>query len=142
MTSPFPTLQSDNPSARALALQILLDCHQRNAFVQEILDQHLGRVQLSGPDRRLVTQLAYGVLRRRGTLDALLEPLVARSRPKVEPWLWEALRLGAYQLAILTHLPPHAVLNETVELASMFQRPGAKGFLNGVLRALSRLITD
>jgi 16S rRNA (cytosine967-C5)-methyltransferase len=157
MTTSPPTLHSDNPSARALALQILLDVHNCNAFVQEILDRHLGRVQLSGPDRRLVTQLAYGVLRRRGTLDALLQPLVARPRHKVEPWLWEALRLGAYQLVVLTHLPPHAVLNETVELAAMFQRPpspyplplggegrvrGAKSFLNGVLRSLSRLVTD
>ena len=123
MTSPVPTLHGDNPSARALALQILLDCHKRNAFVQEVLDTHLGRTHLSGPDRRLVTQLAYGVLRRRGTLDALLQPLVARPRHKVEPWLWEALRLGAYQLAVLTHLPPHAVLNETVELAALFQQP-------------------
>jgi 16S rRNA (cytosine967-C5)-methyltransferase len=132
----------DPPSARALALQILLDGHKRNAFIQELLDAHLGQVPLSGPARRLVTQLVYGVLRRRGTLDALLQPLVARPRYKVEPWLWEALRLGAYQLAILTHLPPHAVLNETVELASLFQRPGAKGFLNGILRAVTRLITD
>src|SRR5262249_31064692 len=130
------------PSARALALQVLLDCHKRSAFLQEVLDSRLGRLRLSGPDRRLVTQLAYGVLRPRGTLDALLQPLVTRPRHKVGPWLWEALRLGAYQLAILTHLPPHAVLNETVELATVFHRPGARGFLNGVLRALSRLVTE
>src|SRR5207247_2534271 len=57
-------------------------------------------------------------------------------------WLWEALRLGAYQLAILTHVPPYAVLNETVELAAVWQRPAAKGFLNGVLRSLARQMTD
>src|SRR5262249_41902980 len=123
MTTSPPTLHSDNPSARALALQILLDLHNRNAFLSEILHRHLRHVQRSGPDGRRGTQLAYGVLRRRGTLDGLLQPLVARPRHKVEPWLWEALRLGAYQLVVLTHLPPHAVLNETVELAAVFQRP-------------------
>src|SRR5207245_4503666 len=123
------TSHGDNPSARALALQVLLDGHKRTGFVQEILDAQLNRVPLSGPDRRLVTQLAYGVLRRHRTLDTLLQPLVARPRHKVEPWLWEALRLGAYQLAVLTHLPPHAVLNETVELAMVVQRPRAKAFL-------------
>ena len=137
MNTPHPS-----PSARALALQVLLDCQTRNAFVQEILDQHLGRSHLSAPDRRLATQLAYGVLRRRGTLDALLQPLVSRPRRNVEAWLWEALRLGAYQLTLLTHVPPHAALSETVELAAVFRRPEAKGFLNGVLRALSRLVTD
>ena len=48
-------------------------------FVQEVLDRppRAGR-RLSPADRRLATQLAYGVLRRRGTLDALLRPLVNR----------------------------------------------------------------
>ena len=131
-----------NDSARAVALQVLLDCQTRSAFVQEILDEHLGRSRLAPPDRRLVTQLAYGVLRRRGTLDALLQPLLARPREKVETWLWEALRLGAYQLVLLTHIPPHAALSETVELAAVVGRPDAKGFLNGILRSLSRLVTD
>src|SRR5262249_8402033 len=42
----------------------------------------------------------------------------------------------------LTHVPPHAALHETVELAAAFGRSSAKGFLNGVLRSLSGLMTD
>ncbi len=129
-------------TARAVALRVLLDCRTRRAFAQEILDDHLDTANLTPADRRLTTQLAYGVLRRRGTLDALLRPLVNRPASQVEPWLWEALRLGAYQLALLTQIPPHAVLHETVELASVWDNPKAKGFLNGVLRSLSRLMTD
>ncbi len=48
----------------------------------------------------------------------------------------------ACQLALLDQIPHHAALHETVELATRFGRPQAKGFLNGVLRALSRLVTD
>jgi 16S rRNA (cytosine967-C5)-methyltransferase len=127
-------------NARSLALQVLLGGHQREAFVQELLDRHLRGGALSPPDRRLATQLAYGVLRRRGTLDALLRPLVTRQPHQVEPWVWESLRLGAFQLALLTHVPPHAAIHETVELAAALQRPRAKGFLNGVLRSLSQLL--
>jgi 16S rRNA (cytosine967-C5)-methyltransferase len=129
-------------TARTLALQVLLDCRNGGAFVQEVLDAHLGRTPLSPADRRLATHLAYGVLRRRGSVDALLHPLITRDPHNVEPWLWDALRLGAYQLAFLSHVPAHAALNETVELAAKWGRPGAKGFLNGVLRSLSRLLTD
>ncbi len=129
-------------TARAVALRVLLDCRTRQAFAREILDDHLQHANLSGADRRLVTQLAYGVLRRRGTLDALLRPLVNRPPSQVEPWLWEALRLGAYQLALLAHIPPHAALHETVELATVWNNSKAKGFLNGILRSLSRLLTD
>jgi 16S rRNA (cytosine967-C5)-methyltransferase len=129
-------------TARTLALQVLLDCRNGDAFVQEVLDAHLARSPLSPADRRLTTHLAYGVLRRRGNLDALLQPLISREPHKVEPWLWDVLRVGAYQLVYLSHVPAHAALHETVELAAQWGRPGAKGFLNGVLRALSRLLTD
>jgi 16S rRNA (cytosine967-C5)-methyltransferase len=121
---------------------VLLDSDRHEGFVQELLDRHLDGAGLPPADRRLATQLAYGVLRRRGTLDALVRPFVTRQPHQVEPWLWEALRLGAYQLALLTHIPPHAALNETVELAAAFHRPGAKGFLNGVLRRVAELVTD
>jgi 16S rRNA (cytosine967-C5)-methyltransferase len=131
----LPTISSSN--ARCLALAVLLECRQKGAFVQEVLDQHLKQTSQSSPDRRLATQLVYGVLRRRGTLDALLRPLVHREPHKVEPWLWEALRLGAFQLLLLSHIPPHAALYETVELAAYWGQPRCKGFLNGVLRPLA-----
>jgi 16S rRNA (cytosine967-C5)-methyltransferase len=141
MTPRSPHFSGRRHTARSLALQVLLDCRRGDAFVQEVLDQRLGRANLATANRRLTTQLAYGVLRRRGTLDALLRPLVSRPLHEVEPWLRDALRLGAYQLALLTHIPPHAALNETVELAARFSRPSAKGFLNGVLRKLAPLLT-
>jgi 16S rRNA (cytosine967-C5)-methyltransferase len=141
MKAALPSLAGARQTARTLALQVLLECRQHDAFVQEILDKHLGRSSLAPADRRLATQLAYGVLRRRATLDALLRPAVSRRPDQVEPWLWEALRLGAFQLALLTHVPPHAALYETVELASACGRPRAKGFLNGVLRAVAGLLT-
>jgi 16S rRNA (cytosine967-C5)-methyltransferase len=140
---PTPPPRFNGPhTARSLALQVLFEVRQGDAFVQEILDRQLSAVELSPADRRLCTQLAYGVLRRQGTLDALLRHAVTRQRHEVEPWLWDVLRLGAFQLALLSHIPPHAALNETVELAAPLGRPRAKAFINGVLRALSRLLTD
>jgi 16S rRNA (cytosine967-C5)-methyltransferase len=132
---------ADKPTARNVALQVLLDCRQHDAFVQELLDHHLGRSALAPIDRRLATQLAYGVLRRRGTLDALLRPVVARRPDQVEPWLHDILRLGVFQLALLSHIPPHAAIYETVELAAACGRPRAKGFINGILRAAAGLLT-
>ena len=69
------TLLLARTSARALALHILLECRKKQAFVQDLLDENLRAASLSAADRRLATQLVYGVLRRRGTLDALLRPL-------------------------------------------------------------------
>lgn len=129
------------PNARSAALHALLECRKKEAFVQEVLDRVLHEQPLSPADRRLTTQMAYGVLRRRGTLDALLRPLVNRPLEQMQPWLWESLRLGAFQLTLLSQIPPHAAIYETVELATRHGEPKAKGFINGVLRSLSRLLT-
>jgi 16S rRNA (cytosine967-C5)-methyltransferase len=137
-----PRFAGARHSPRSLALQVLIDCRRHDAFVQEILDTELSQAGLAPADRRLATQLIYGVLRRRGSLDALLRPLLTRQPHQVEPWLWDTLRLGAFQLALLTHIPPHAAIHETVELAAVYQRPRAKGFVNGVLRAVAKLVTD
>src|SRR5262249_11415455 len=142
MTRPATQFAGRAHDARSLALQVLLESRRENAFIQELLDKQLDRAQLTAADRRLATQLTYGVLRRRGTLDAVLRPLVQRQPHQVEPWLWDALRIGAFQLALLSHVPPHAAIYETVELASTYKRPGAKGFLNGVLRTLANLFSD
>jgi 16S rRNA (cytosine967-C5)-methyltransferase len=138
---PAPRFRSGRHNARSLALQVLLDCARHDAFIQEALDRRLSDSGLSPADRGLATQFAYSTLRRRGTLLALLEPLVSRPRQQVEPWLWEALSLGACQLTLLSHVPAHAAIHETVELAVLFGRPGAKGFLNAILRALAALLT-
>lgn len=142
MKPPPPRYLGRRHTGRSLALHVLLECHSGDAFIQDVLDRALTQFPLEAADRRLTTQLAYGVLRRRGSLDALLRTAVSRQPHEVEEWLWDALRLGTFQLALLTHIPPHAALNETVELAAAYGRPGAKGFLNGILRKLSSLMTD
>ncbi|HEY7329506.1 MAG TPA: 16S rRNA (cytosine(967)-C(5))-methyltransferase RsmB [Gemmataceae bacterium] len=142
MKRALPIFRGRSHNARSLALQVLLECRKHDAFVGEILDRWFTTHALSAADRRLVTQLVYGVLRRRGTLRAMLEPFVNRPANKVEAWLWDALYLGACQLALLTHIPAHAAVHETVELAVSFGRPGARGFLNGILRRLAELMTE
>ena len=97
-----------------------------------------GRLALSGPDRRLATQIVLGVVRRRATLDALVRPHVSRPFHEVQEPLVDLLRVGAYQLAFLTHVPRHAAVHETVEATL----PPARGFVNAVLRRVSEAVTD
>jgi 16S rRNA (cytosine967-C5)-methyltransferase len=140
--SPSPLSPSGQDTPRGLALRILLHCQDGRALIQESLHQLLGQVVLRPADRRLVTQLTYGIMRRRGALDALLRPLSTRPISRIDPVVWEIIRLGAYQLALLSHIPPHAALNESVELAGVWVSPKVKGFVNAILRTLSRLLTD
>ncbi len=136
-------------TAREIAADVLHRSRARTGFVGELVDEalaqgdrHPTRPPLSLLDRRFLTQLVFGVVRRRGTLDALLKPFIRIPFHAVEPRVWDVLHLGAFQLALLTHVPPHAAVNETVELAEYVGAPRAKGFVNGVMRRVSELVTD
>jgi 16S rRNA (cytosine967-C5)-methyltransferase len=124
--------------ARHVALEVLLAGRRHTAFVQELLNQHLNDSGLAPPDRRLAAQLVYGVLRRRSTLDALIDPFVARPLGPDRQNVREVLRLGALQLVLLDNIPVHAATHSTVGLVD---NPKMRGFVNAVLRNVGDLRT-
>jgi 16S rRNA (cytosine967-C5)-methyltransferase len=126
-------------TARQVAADILHRTRFHSAFVGELLD---AAPPLAPNDRRLVMQLVYGVLRRKGTLDALLAPFMRTPFHAIQERVHDVLHLGAFQLAYLTHVPKHAAVHESVALADHIGSPQAKGFLNGILRRISELVTD
>ncbi len=134
-------------TARQVAADVLHRSRARDGFASELIDDALGgkggsHAPLGAQDRRFVTQLVFGVIRRSGTLDALLKPFIQLPLHAVQPRVWDVLRLGAFQLTFLTHVPRHAAVNETVELAAYVGAERAKGFVNGVMRRIAELVTD
>lgn len=129
-------------TARQIAADVLNRSRSHEAFAAELIDSAVSAAPVTPQDRRFLTQLVNGVIRRRGTLDALLKPFVRIPFHAVESRVWDVLHLGAFQLAFLTHVPKHAAVNETVELANHVGSPKAKGFINGVMRRIAELVTD
>ncbi|MEM9213771.1 MAG: 16S rRNA (cytosine(967)-C(5))-methyltransferase [Cyanobacteria bacterium P01_F01_bin.150] len=125
-------------NSRQFALQALQRIH-RGAFADIALDQVLQKSQLDQRDRRFVTELVYGSIRQQRTLDALIEQLAKKKKARHPVNLQLILRLGFYQLCFLTHIPPSAAVNTTVELAKSNGFRGLAGFVNGILRQYVRL---
>lgn len=119
---------------RRLALEVLLRVDQEKAYANVLLDARFRRQKLSARDRALATELCYGVLRHRGTIDFLLSTVLDRPLEAVEGDVKNLLRLGAYQLVYLAKIPTYAAVHETVQLA----RRGVETFVNAVLRAIAR----
>lgn len=88
-------------------------------------------------DRRLAHELAAGVLRRRGDLDAALSPFAEHGWESVKPKLRDVLRLGAYQLLELDKVPAHAAVGTSTELAKKVVGERAAKFVNAMLRKLA-----
>jgi 16S rRNA (cytosine967-C5)-methyltransferase len=125
-----------NGSSRAVALEVLLRV-DGGAPSDRALDRALRRSGLDERDRRFTTEIVYGTLRRRATLDRLLAPHSRRSLDDLDPAVLVALRLAVYQCRFLDSVPDHAAVDAAVESIKL-RRPAAAGFVNGVLRAWLR----
>ncbi|MEB3826479.1 16S rRNA (cytosine(967)-C(5))-methyltransferase [Phormidium sp. CCY1219] len=130
---------------RQLAFLALRDIDRRDAFADVALDKWLHKAtvgaeeQLLPRDRRLATELVYGCVRRRRTLDAAIDQLAKKKAHQQPRDLRIILHLGLYQLRYLDFIPPSAVVDTTVELAKANKFKGLAGFVNGVLRQYLRL---
>ena len=92
-------------------------------------------MSIEAKDRGLLTELTYGTLQHRMTLDYYLEPFV---RGKLDGWVRELLRLSIYQIVYLTKIPPHAVVHEAVEIAKRRGHKRIAPTVNGILRSVLR----
>jgi 16S rRNA (cytosine967-C5)-methyltransferase len=89
-------------------------------------------------DRALAAEIATGVQRWRAALDHLIAALSKRAVDRLDPEVVEILRLSAYQLLHLTRVPASAVVDDAVKLTRRAGKQSAAGFVNAVLRTLSR----
>jgi 16S rRNA (cytosine967-C5)-methyltransferase len=105
---------------------------EEGAYSNLALARTIERAGLDARDATLASELAYGTIRRKISLDHALAPLLERPIETAPKPARSLLRLGAYQL-LFTRIPAHAAVSETVELADGRHR----GFVNAVLRRLS-----
>jgi len=121
--------------ARIAAAQINTDVR-----AGEMLDAAFDRrtVDLDARDRRWLRELVYGMLRQRGTIDAILAERVNGGIARLETDLLDLLRLGVYQLLHMGSVPAYAAIAQTVELAKVRHGIGASKLANAVLRRVDR----
>jgi 16S rRNA (cytosine967-C5)-methyltransferase len=89
-------------------------------------------------DRALAAEIATGVQRWRAALDHVIAEFSKRSLQSLDAQVVEILRLSAYQLLHLSRVPASAVVDDGVELVRRAGKRSAAGFVNAVLRAISR----
>ncbi|HEX4490612.1 MAG TPA: 16S rRNA (cytosine(967)-C(5))-methyltransferase RsmB [Acidimicrobiia bacterium] len=117
--------------ARSIALHALQRV-EHGAYANLALPELLRDSGLDARDRAFATDLVYGTVRKRRALDHLLAPRSSQPLLKLESRVLAALRIGAYQL--VEGVPAHAAVSETVAAV----QPRARGYVNGVLRAVAR----
>jgi 16S rRNA (cytosine967-C5)-methyltransferase len=123
--------------ARAAAFDVLWRVATEDAFASNLLASPRYD-RLSREDHALAQELTLGVLRWQIQLDFLVERYAGRSLDRLDPEVVVALRLGLYQLKFLSRVPPHAAINESVNLVKHRGKKSAAPFVNALLRAAQR----
>ncbi|MDQ3011154.1 MAG: hypothetical protein M3X11_10695 [Acidobacteriota bacterium] len=123
--------------ARSAAFDILWRVANEDAYASNLLasasHQHLSR-----EDHALLQELVLGVLRWQSRLDFLIERYAHRKLNKLDAEAVISLRLGLYQLKFLSRVPPHAAINESVNMVKEHKKVSAASLVNAVLRSAQR----
>ena len=120
--------------ARVAAFRILKKIELESGLSSVLLPE--AEENLEGADKGLCHALVLGALRQQIFLDRTIDAVAGGK--KLDREIRVILRIGLFQLNFLERVPAHAAINESVELAKFSRKHSAAGFVNAVLRKLSR----
>lgn len=120
-------------NARFIAVNILGDVLYKGAYSNIALNNRLNKSNLNVKDRSLVTEIVYGTLKYKYTIDVILSHFLKIGLDKMDNFIANILRLSIYQIKYLDKVPEFAVVNEAVEIAKKKSIRLSK-LVNGVLR--------
>lgn len=124
---------------RGIVLDILSEVLDKGSFVHLVLNQALQKYQyLDKSDRAFITRVTEGTLEYLLQIDHIINKYSKTKTDKMKPLIRNLLRMSVYQILYMDRVPDSAVCNEAVKLAVKRRFTGLKGFVNGVLRTISR----
>lgn len=126
-------------SLRLIVLEALIQQEKEGTKLNLLLNGVLSRyAYLSREDRAFIKILTEGTVERRITLDHVIDRFSRVKTEKMKGVIRNILRLSAYQMLFMEHVPDHTICDEAVRLTKKKHMQPLSGFVNGVLRSMSR----
>lgn len=130
-------------NTRELILSILVDVTGGREYSHIALRNVLDKYRyLPKQDRAFITRVTEGTLERMIELDYIINRFSSTKVNKMKPVIRNILRMGVYQLKYMDSVPDRAACNEAVNLAVKKGFSGLRGFVNGVMRTISRELSS
>ncbi len=123
-------------------LKILVSFWKTTPRLKTHVEAYLVRHKIRGEARRRIVAYCNDIVRWIYYLDAWIEQASSRKIQKIDDHLLVILEIAVYELKIDKVVPDHAAIHSAVELADKRAGSYTKGFVNGVLRSVSRLTED
>ena len=126
-------------NTREIVLDILMTLEKEDCFSNKLIKDVLDKYDyLDGRDKAFIKRVAEGTIERRIELDYDLNHFSSVPVHKMKPLIRNLLRMSAYQILYMDNVPDSAVCNEACKLAGKRKFQNLKGFVNGVLRTISK----
>ncbi|MGN1125890.1 MAG: 16S rRNA (cytosine(967)-C(5))-methyltransferase RsmB [Ruminococcus sp.] len=123
---------------RRIAFDVLYKIETDKSYSSILVNQALKENQLSKLDSSFASAIIYGVLERKLTLDYIIRSYSSLRLKKIEKKTLILLRMAVYQMLFMDKVPESAAVNETVKLAKSLKLYKFSGFINGLLRSITR----
>ena len=125
-------------SARAIAIKVLNQCDPKRNYIGPILNKLLNETS----QKQRATDLVLGTIRNRRAIDTVITAFTGRPIERIPDKLLNIIRIGAYELIYSPATGQHSIVNEAVENAKALIGKKQVGFVNAVLRQITRHITN
>ena len=125
-------------NARELAINVLYKIEFGEGYSNVTLDKELNKSDLDYVDKAFASELVYGVLTWKITIDEIIKMYSSIKIKKISPWILNILRIGIYQIAFLDKVPESAAVNESVKLAKQYGHEASSKFVNAILRKIEK----
>lgn len=126
--------------ARNIALNCLYKIDEENGYSNIVLDEYLNkyREKLNSKDINLISEIVYGTITWKLTIDTILQKYSKVKLKKMSCWVLNILRMGAYQIIFLDKIPKSAAVNESVNLTKKYAFKSSS-LVNAILRKLEKV---
>ncbi len=126
-------------NSREIVVEILLKIEKEDVFANEVIGNVLKMYQfIPKQTRAFINKLAEGTIEHQIQLDYIINQFSKTKINKCKPLIRVLLRMSAYQILFLDRVPDRAVCDEAVKIARKKGFHNLTGFVNGVLRNISR----
>lgn len=134
---------AQSTNTRELILDILIQITRGGEYSHIALKNALDQYQyLEKQERAFIARVVNGTLERMIELDYIIDQFSKVKVSKMKPVIRTILRSAVYQLKYMDSVPASAACNEAVKLAAKRGFGSLRGFVNGVLRNISRNLSD
>lgn len=125
-------------NSRELALNILYKVEFGEGYANIEIDKEFNKSDLIDLDKALASEIVYGVLTWKITIDEIIKMHSSIKMQKISPWILNILRIGIYQIVFLDKIPESAAVNESVKLAKKYGHEMSAKFVNAILRKIDK----